>query len=152
MIFLDASKEHWTVDIIPVITKLRPHSFIGPFPNVAEQATRGPLERTGLSGMDAVRKIVETEGQARKVVEDAKTRAQQIISQAHQEAEMLRQEAISSAQKQREEILQNAKEKSEAEARQSDVETEQLLVNYRKLAEARKDDAVRKALDLILNS
>jgi len=65
---------------------------------------------------------------------------------------MLRQEAVSSVQKQHEEILQDAKEKAEAEARQSDIETQQLLVNYRKVAEARKDDAVRKALELILNS
>ncbi len=105
-----------------------------------------------MSGIDAVRKIVETEGRARKLVEDAKARAQQIISQAHHEAEMLRQEAVSSVQKQHEEILQDAKEKAEAEARQSDIETQQLLVNYRKVAEARKDDAVRKALELILNS
>jgi len=65
---------------------------------------------------------------------------------------MLRQESISSVQKQREEILRQAKEKAEAEARQSDVETEQLLENYRKLAEARTDDAVSKALELILGS
>ncbi len=104
-----------------------------------------------MSGIDAVRKIVETEGQARRIVDEAKVRAQQIIAQTSQEAEMLRQEALSSAQKQREEILGMAKEKAEAEARQSDVETEQLLKNYRKLAEARKDDAVSKALELILS-
>jgi vacuolar-type H+-ATPase subunit H len=105
-----------------------------------------------LSGIDAVKKIVETEGQARKTVEDAKARAEQIISQAHRESEMLRQEAVSSAQKQREEILQQAREKAGAEARQSDVETQQLLFNYRKLAEARKDDAADKGVELILNA
>ncbi len=136
-----------------MIVSVRPHSFIGPFPNNPEYANKeGTRERNGLSGIDAVRRIVETEGRARKLVEDAKARAQQIISQAHHEAEMLRQEAVSSAQKQREEILQDAKEKAEAEARQSEIETQQLLVNYRKLAEARKGDAVRKALELILNS
>jgi ATP synthase H subunit len=105
-----------------------------------------------LSGIHAVRQIVETEGQARKIVEDAKARAQQIVSQAHQEAEMLRQEAISSAQKNREEILEQAKTRAEAEARKSDAETQQLLVNYQKLAQTRKHDAVEKALELILNS
>jgi vacuolar-type H+-ATPase subunit H len=105
-----------------------------------------------LSGIDAVKKIVETEGQARRIVDESKARAQQIISKAHQEADMLRQEATSSAQKQREEILRDAKEKAEAEARQSDVETQQLLANYRKLAEARKDDAANKAVELVLNA
>ena len=105
-----------------------------------------------MSGIDAVRRIVETEGQARKIVEDAKTRAQQIISQAQQEGEMLRQEAMSSAQKNREEILAQARLQAENEARKSDAETQQLLVNYQKLAQTRKDDAVQKALELILSS
>ena len=105
-----------------------------------------------MSGIDAVKKIVETEAQARKIVEDAKARAQQIISQAHHEAELLIQEAVSSAQKQREEILGEAKEQAEAEARQSDIETQQQLENYRKLAESRRDNAVDKAVELILNA
>jgi ATP synthase H subunit len=105
-----------------------------------------------LSGIDAVRKIVETEGQARRIVDESKTRAQQIISKAHQEAELLREEALSSAQKQREEILGQAREKAEAEARQSDIETEQLVASYRKLAEARKDDAADKAVELVLGA
>jgi vacuolar-type H+-ATPase subunit H len=105
-----------------------------------------------LSGIDAVRKIVETEGQARRIVDESKARAQQMISKAHQEAEMLREEAVSSAQKQREEILGQAREKAEAEARQSDIETEQLIANYRKLAEARKDDAADKAVELVLGA
>ena len=106
----------------------------------------------GLSGIDAVKKIVETEGQARRIVDESKARAQQIISKAHQEADLLRQEAASSAQKHREEILRDAKEKAESEARQSDVETQQLLANYRKLAEARKEDVANKAVELVLNA
>jgi vacuolar-type H+-ATPase subunit H len=106
----------------------------------------------GLSGIDAVKRIVETEGQARKSVDDAKAQAEQVIAKAHEEAEMLRQEAISSAQKQREETLRQAREKAEAEARQSDVETRQLLANYAKLGEARKGDAVNKAVELILSA
>jgi V/A-type H+/Na+-transporting ATPase subunit G/H len=105
-----------------------------------------------LSGIDAVKKIVETEGQARRIVDEAKARAQQIISKAHQEADMLRQEATSSAQKQREEILRDARGKAEYEARQSDVETQQLLTNYGKLAEARKEDAANKAVELVLSA
>lgn len=105
-----------------------------------------------MSGIEAVRKIVETEGQARSIVDEAKSKAQQNVTQAHQEAEILRQESVSSAQKKREEILHLAKEKAEAEARQSDVETQQQLQNYRKLAEARKDDATNKAVELILNA
>ena len=95
---------------------------------------------------------METEGQARKTVDEARVRAQQIISQANQESEMLRQEAISSANKQREEILKQAREKAEGEARQSDTETQQLLSNYAKLAESRRTDAADKAVELILNS
>ena len=95
---------------------------------------------------------METEGHARKTVDEAKVRAQQIISLAHQESEMLRQEAVSSANKQREEILSQAREKAESEARQSDAETQRLLSNYAKLAETRKTDAADKAVELILNS
>ena len=105
-----------------------------------------------MSGIDAVRKIVETESQARRIIDEAKIRGEQIIGKARQEAEMMRGEAVSSAQKQREEILRVAREKAEAEAQRSDVETQLLLENYRKLAMARKDDAVDKAIELILNA
>ncbi len=105
-----------------------------------------------MSGMDAVKKIVQTEGQARRIVEDAKTKAQQIISQSHEEADRIRQEEVNQAQRQKEEILKAAKEKAEAEARQSDIETEQLLENYRKLSEERKAAAVNKAVELILGA
>ena len=105
-----------------------------------------------MSGMDAVKKIVQTEGQARSIVKEAKAKAEQIISQAHKEADRIRQEAISQAQQQRDEILKAAKEKAEAEARQSDIETEQILENYRKLSEERKAAAVNKAVELVLSA
>jgi V/A-type H+/Na+-transporting ATPase subunit G/H len=105
-----------------------------------------------LSGLDAVKKIVETEAQARRSVDEAKTKAQQIIARAHEEAEMLRKEAVSSAQAQREELLRAAREKAEADAKQSDVETEQLLKNYQKLAQSRSASAVDKAVELILTA
>ena len=105
-----------------------------------------------MSGIEAVRKIVETEGQARRMIEESKMRAEQIISKAHQEAEMLRQEAVSSAQKEREEILRTARERAEEDAARSDVETQQLLENYRKLAVIRKQGAVDKAVELVLNA
>lgn len=105
-----------------------------------------------MSGLDAVKKIVETEGQARRSVEEAKTRAQQVISKAHEEAEMIRKESISSADQRREEILKVAREKADAEARQSDVETDNLLRSYQRLSEAKKADAIAKAVELILNS
>ena len=105
-----------------------------------------------MSGLDAVKKIVETEGQARRSVEEAKTRAQQLIAKASEEGEMIRQESVSSAHQRREEILKLAREKAEAEARQSDVETGKLLQSYQRLSEARKADAIAKAVELILNS
>jgi V/A-type H+/Na+-transporting ATPase subunit G/H len=105
-----------------------------------------------LSGLDAVKKIVETEAQARRIVDEAKVKAQQIIARTHEEAEMLRKEAVSSAQAQREELLRIAREKAEADARQSDVETVQLLKNYQKLADERSASAIDKAVELILNA
>ena len=105
-----------------------------------------------MSGIEAVRKIVETEGQARKMIEEGKIRAEQLIVKARQEGELLRQEAVSSAQKQREEILRTAKEKAQSDAARSDIETQQLLDNYRKLAASRKGDAVDKAVELILTA
>ena len=105
-----------------------------------------------MSGIDAVRKIVETESQARRIIDEAKMNGEQIIAKARQEAEMMRQEAISGAQNQREEILRDAREKAEADAQRSDVETQQLLENYRKLAVARKEGAVDKAVELVLNA
>ena len=105
-----------------------------------------------MSGIEAVKKIVETEGQARRMIEDGKIRVEQLIVKARQEGEMLRQEAVSSAQKQREEILRTAREKAQSDAARSDVETQQLLDNYRKLAATRKDAAVDKAVELILNA
>ena len=105
-----------------------------------------------MSGLEAVKKIVETEGQARKNVEEAKSRAQQIIAKAHEEAEMIRNESVSSANQKRDGILKIAREKAEAEARQSDVETDKLLQSYQELSGKRKSDAVSKAVELILNS
>jgi vacuolar-type H+-ATPase subunit H len=105
-----------------------------------------------LSGIDAVRKIVETEGQARRIVDEATAKTQQLISEAREQAEGVRQESVARARQQREGILSDARERAEAEARQSDQETQLVLANYQKLSEARKQDAVSKALELILNA
>ena len=105
-----------------------------------------------MSGLDAVKKIVETEGQARRNIEEAKARAQQIIAKAHEEAEMIRKEYISSAQQRRDEMIKMAREKAEGEARQSDMETDTLLQSYQRLSESRKADAIAKAVDLVLSS
>ena len=105
-----------------------------------------------MSGIDAVKKIVETEAQARRIVDEGSAKAQQIISESREQAERIRQEAIGRAQQQREEILREAKGKAEAEALQSDQETEQILNSYRKLSEERKSAAVSKAVELILNA
>ncbi len=103
-----------------------------------------------MSGIEAVRKIVETESQGRRIVEVAKTRAQEILSRASQDAEKARQEILAEAQRQREEILSIARVEAEAEAGKSEVETSQLLEGYRKALEGRKDLAVKKAVELIL--
>ena len=105
-----------------------------------------------MSGLEAVKKIVETEGQARRIVEEAKAKSLQIIARARDEAEMMRQESISSAQQRREQILKDARQHAEEEAHQSDLETEKLLSDYRRLSQQRKDDAVAKAVELVLNS
>jgi len=47
-------------------------------------------------------------------------------------------------------MLRETREKAEADARSSDVETESLLENYKKLFENKKDAATKKAVDLIL--
>jgi len=105
-----------------------------------------------LSGIDAVKKIVETEAQARRIVDEASAKAKQIISESREQAERIRQEATARAQQQREEMHSGAKSKAEAEALQSDKETEQILNSYRKLSEERKTTAVSKAVELILNA
>src|SRR5205807_7411333 len=64
--------------------------------------------------------------QARRIVDEASTKAQQIISETREQAERIRQEATARAQQQREEMLSGAKSKAEAEALQSDKETEQI--------------------------
>ena len=104
-----------------------------------------------MSGIDAVKKIVETEAQARRIVDEAATKAQKVISETREQAERIRQEAVASAQGHREGILREAKEKAEAEAHQSDQETEQILDTYEKLSSERKAAAVSKAMALILN-
>lgn len=105
-----------------------------------------------LSGIEAVRKIVETESQARKIVEDATRKAQQIVSEARQEADNMRQEAKATAEKRAAEILSQARAQAEGEARTSDTETEQLLQKNRQLGEQRKDAAMRKAVELVLGA
>ena len=103
-----------------------------------------------MSGIEAVKRIVETEAKARTIVEESRVRAQQILSQASQETENVRQHVLSGAKARREEILQSARENAESEAGKSDVETTQQLEGYRKAFEGRKELAVKKAVELVL--
>lgn len=103
-----------------------------------------------MSGIDAVRKIVETETQAKRIIEEAKSKAQEILERAAVEAQNVRQAAISHAEQQKAQTLKETREKAEADARSSDMETNSLLENYKKLFEERRDVAVRKAVELIL--
>lgn len=103
-----------------------------------------------MSGIDAVRKIVETEAQARKIVEEAKARSQELLSRASREAEKVREEILARAQKEREQILSKARSEAEAEAAASDALTAEQLENYRKAFESRKQLALEKALNLVL--
>ena len=100
--------------------------------------------------MDAVKRIVETEAQARKIVEEANVKAQDILTQASKDAETAKRMILAEAQGQREEILNQAKIDAEAEAAKSDVDTDQLLANYQKAFQSRKDAAVEKAVELVL--
>jgi len=103
-----------------------------------------------LSGIDAVKRIVETEAKARKIVEDAKTRAQEVLQKAARDVEAARQAILDQAQRQRDEVLSRAKIEAEAEAGKSDSDTEQTLAGYQKAFQARKDEAVDRAVQLIV--
>jgi len=103
-----------------------------------------------MSGIDAVKRIVETETQARKIVEDAKIQSQSILSRASQESEQARQEILANARTQKEEFLNQARTEAESEAAKSDVDTDQLLANYQKMYQNKRDVAVDKAVQLIL--
>ena len=103
-----------------------------------------------MSGIEAVRRIVETETQAKRIIEEAKSKAQEILERAAVEAQNVRQAAISHAEQQKAQILKDAREKAEADATSSDMETNSLLQNYKKLFEERREVAVKKAVDLIL--
>ena len=138
--------------IVTLSSHFEPYSFIVRILKLSEIANGALWEINFLSGMDAVKKIVETEAQARRVVEEAKTRAQQIISGAREDADKIRRGAIAQAQAQREVIVKAASESAEAEARQSDLETERRLESYRRLSDERKSSAVDKAVELILNA
>jgi len=108
--------------------------------------------RTRLSGIEAVRKIVETETQAKQIVEEANSKAKEILSNANEEAQRIRQSLVSEAEQRRAQILRETKEKAEAEARSSDVETDTLLENYEELYRTRKEVAAKKAVELVLGS
>lgn len=103
-----------------------------------------------MSGIDAIKRIVETEARARRIVEESRVRAQQILSHASQEIENVRQQILSSAKARREETIQTARENAESEASKSDAETTQQLEVYRKAFEGRKELAVKKAVELVL--
>ncbi len=127
------------------------NSFIAP----ASVGSRKVASETNLgshllSGIDAVKKIVQTEAQARRIVEEANARAQEILSRASQETEKIRQDVLSSARTQREEILAAARAEAEAEAAKADVNTTQQLESFQKAFETRKEHAVAKAVELIL--
>ena len=100
--------------------------------------------------MEAVRKIIETEAQANRIVEEARGRAQEILSRAHQEAEKARQEILAQAKARRETILSAAREDAEAEAAKSDDETTLQIEAYKKAFENKRELAIRKAVELVL--
>ncbi len=103
-----------------------------------------------MSGIEAVRKIVETEAQAKQIVEEAKSRAQEILAHASEEAQKVRQISTTEAEDRKVQMLRETRENAEADARSSDAETDSLLESYKKLFENRKDVAAKKAVDLIL--
>ncbi|HEV2120197.1 MAG TPA: hypothetical protein VGS11_08875 [Candidatus Bathyarchaeia archaeon] len=103
-----------------------------------------------MSGIDAVKKIVETEGQAKRIVEEAESKAREIQARASEEARKVRQASTAEAEQRKAQMLREAREKAEADARTSDVETDSLLENYKKLFESRKDAAAKKAVELVL--
>ncbi len=103
-----------------------------------------------MSGIDAVKKIVETEAQARNIVENAKDMSQDILTGASKDAETAKQEVLAQARKEREDILSRARTEAEAEAAKSDTDTDRLLETYQKVFQSRKDAAVERALELIL--
>ncbi len=105
-----------------------------------------------MSGIEAVRKIVETEGQAKQIVEEAKSRAEEILARASEEAQRIRQTSTAKAEQRKVQMLRETREKAEADARSSDEETDSQLENYKKLFENRKGVAAKKAVELILGS
>jgi ATP synthase H subunit len=105
-----------------------------------------------LSGVEAVRKIVDTESQARQIVDEATRKSQDIINDARQEADRIKTQAGENANREREKVLARAREEAENEARKSDIDTDEMLDHYRRLAEDRKEQAVQKAVELILGA
>ncbi len=103
-----------------------------------------------MSGIEAVKKIVETEAQAKRTIEDAKTRAQELIDNATELAQKARKDAITEAERKKAQMLEATREKAEADAKNSDVETDTLLAKYQKLFQDRKEVAVKKAVEVIL--
>ncbi len=103
-----------------------------------------------MSGIEAVRRIVETEAQAKQIVEDAKSKAEEILARASQEAQNVRHTSTAEAEQRMAQMLRESREKAEADARSSDVETDSLLETYKKLFEDRKDVAAKKGVELVL--
>jgi len=103
-----------------------------------------------LSGIEAVRRIVETEAQAKQIVEDAKSKAEEILARISQEAQNVRHTSTAEAEQRKAQMLRESREKAEADARSSDAETDSLLETYKKLFEDRKDVAAKKGVELVL--
>ena len=93
---------------------------------------------------------METEGQAKQIVKEAESRAQEILAGASEEAQKVRRDLTAEAEQRRVQVLRETREKAEADARSSDVETDALLENYKKLFESKKDVAAKKAVELVL--
>jgi len=103
-----------------------------------------------LSGIEAVRKIVETETQAKRIIDEAESRAQEILARASQESKKVRQTSTAVAEQRKVQMLRETREKAEADARSSDVDTDSLLENYGRLFQDRKEAAAKKAVELVL--
>ena len=103
-----------------------------------------------MSGIEAVKIIVDAEKQAAGLVEEAQSKASQIRKGIDLRIQELRQQALGSAKKEAATIVQRAEEEGKIEAESVTKDAEKNIHELVTKASANKNAAVEKLVSIIL--
>lgn len=103
-----------------------------------------------MSGLEAVKRIVETEEQARRMLEEYKRKSQEIVSQARLDSDSTRKKLLEEAERTKNAILDKAQEDGVRASEEIRKSAEETIKRLRKNVESNKKQTIIIARATIL--